>query len=515
VADDIPDEVLERMTGVPRRPELDPTLGIAVAAPDAPAAPHRLVAVGDSLTHGFRSLAVYDTQNSYPAMIARALGIEGSFRLPGYDLPDGFGGIPLNLEWLLRGIEDALARVDEPFRAFALFRAAAELLSQHGDYWESGRGAAIPPRDGPILHDLAVYGFDLRDALSRTADDCLRELAGLREQPLDPMPAKANQLATLRVLNTARAGGRALTQLEAAAALGAEGIETLIVFLGANNALASVASLNVVWSGPDFQDPARKNRYTVWRPSHFQAELELVVEQVRAVGARHVLWLTIPHVTIAPIAHGVGGFVAPRSAYFAFYVRPWASTGSPLLPHITGRQAEAIDTAIDAYNEGIVDAVGGARRDGLDWALVDVCGVLDRLAFRRYLERPEATPPWWDEVGGPYELPGELVRALGFTPDTRFLRSQDGRVTEGGIVGLDGVHPTTSGYSIVAHECVRALRALGVQAGEIAFADAARADTLCTRPLSSLSGDLQLLGELDGTFHVLGILERAMRVFKG
>ncbi len=82
----------------------DPLLGIAVQAPDFPVR-HRLVTIGDSLTHGFRSLAVSDTENSYPAVLARALGLKGdAFRHPAYDGP--CGGLPLDLEWLIRELQD-------------------------------------------------------------------------------------------------------------------------------------------------------------------------------------------------------------------------------------------------------------------------------------------------------------------------------------------------------------------------------------------------------------------------
>ena len=82
--------------------------------------------------------------------------------------------------------------------------------------------------------------------------------------------------------------------LEAAAALGEDGagdgpgIETLVVMLGANNALGSVVRLEVCWSTEDYLDlrldrAARRPRsaFTVWRPSHFAAEWADVVAAVR------------------------------------------------------------------------------------------------------------------------------------------------------------------------------------------------------------------------------------------
>ena len=57
-----------------------------------------------------------------------------------------------------------------------------------------------------------------------------------------------------------------------------------------------------------------------------------------------------------------------------------------------------------------------ARQDGLDWYLLDLAVILDRLAQRRYIESPSARPDWWT----PYELPPELA-ALDPVPNTGFF----------------------------------------------------------------------------------------------
>ena len=52
-------------------------------------------------------------------------------------------------------------------------------------------------------------------------------------------------------------------------------------------------------------------------------DMPALIAEVRKLKARHVIWSTVPHVTIAPIARGLGGKVAPGSRYFPFYARPW------------------------------------------------------------------------------------------------------------------------------------------------------------------------------------------------
>jgi hypothetical protein len=221
-----------------------------------------------------------------------------------------------------------------------------------------------------------------------------------------------------------------------------DGIETLIVMLGANNALSTVVRLEVKWSkAPDYQNLQKKNVFTIWNPTHFATELASLVNEVKKIRARHVIWCTVPHVTIAPVAKGVGTDKVRRgSRYFPYYTRPWISDrdfNASDDPRITSQQTRAIDSAIDQYNKAIADAVKAARReDPRDWYLLDVAGLLDRLASRRYINDPAARPEWWT----PYELPSALRRLIP-APDSRFFASgPDGRLT-GGLFALDGVHP--------------------------------------------------------------------------
>ncbi|MDQ3675369.1 MAG: hypothetical protein M3401_00985 [Actinomycetota bacterium] len=522
------------ITNEARRPVDDSTLGVAVQPRATAGKPrHRLVAIGDSLTHGFKNLAVHDTRLSYPAMIARELGWEKDFRFPRYDSP---GGLPLDLEWLLRELEPQVGAELELGDAAPAILAVRRLLEEQEDFWERGAGSRIV-RDAEINHNLAIYGWDLRDVLSRDADTCHDELVAATDKAWPSVPQNSGPLAALRVLESARdAGGRALTPLEAAAQLGAagavgddgapvvdgDGIETLIVFIGSNNALPTVLTLDVSWSRLDYANLAAKEAYTVWRPTHFAAELRAVSEAAIRIRARHVLWLTIPHVTIAPLARGLGGKIDPASRYFRYYGRPWVGEERFLAdpskyPHLTATQVRAVDSAIDQYNEAIVETVRNARTAGHDWHVVDLSGVLDRMATRRYFDQPETQPQWWK----PYEMPTALTDALGFTPTTEFLRSGPGGIEAGGIVALDGVHPTTVGYSLVAHECMKVMKQIGVRfyapTGEertdpqIDFARVVREDTLLSTPLRTGVGSLELLGKLDDRFALIAGFERALR----
>ncbi|MGH9198282.1 MAG: hypothetical protein ACRD1T_21435, partial [Acidimicrobiia bacterium] len=309
VADHAPAEVKERAKRPPREPTFDPTLGQTVAPSKKGTPKHRLVAIGDSLTHGFQSGAVFNTDISYPAIIAYELGWIDQFRYPRYL---GFGGLPLNMELLLRELEarfgSKLSLLEVPLALFA----ARAFMDKVEDHWERGAGTVVPTLNA-YNHALAVYGWDLRDALTKTYKKCTERIGRPKDDLIKQIVQNNGDRAALYVYPHWSAATEQMTLFQAAAELGKDhdkktdcGIETLIVFLGANNALKSVTELRVAWSGDGFQDLVAKENYTVWQPRHFKQELDEVVRAVKDIEARHVIFCTVPHVTIPPISRGVG-----------------------------------------------------------------------------------------------------------------------------------------------------------------------------------------------------------------
>jgi hypothetical protein len=511
----------------PRRHTSDPTLGTGDVDVDRNGQPpNRLVTIGDSITQGFMSGAVFRTDRSWPALVAHELGLKPGteFRFPVYEPPSGPGGLPLDLERAIRGLGEVVGeRLDwhELVRAGLWLRRYMDRIE---DFWEgrSDPHHVLPERNRPY-HNLAVYGADLVDVQVLN-----QEIISSRfgERPKDNFLAQVvehdNDLAWQVVLNSA--GSTRSTVIDAATAMGEEGtashgIETLVVMLGANNALGSVLSLEPHWTTDNYVQSSSlderlelKKSFNVWQPAHFADEWERLVAKICGIRARHVIFATVPQVTIAPIARGVRGKTRHGSRFYPHYTRPWIGDEDfdPRHdPYIDEDQARGIDSAIDAFNATIIDSVRAARQDSddpKDWYVFDLGALLDRMASKRYVSDPLTRPEWWT----PYELPPE-VAALRPVPDTKFFTSNKSGRVQGGLFSLDGVHPTTTAAGVIAREVIRIMdRYAGVSfAPDVAGNDRSRGtvdvdfdrvltlDTLNSDPPAAIASTLAVLGWFD------------------
>jgi hypothetical protein len=456
---------------------------------------------------GFQSLGTANTAISWPRIVAWELGLDDDeFVAPTLTR---HGGMPLNLEFLLRELEGSvedLRSVPDRIRASFLGLGFYEEVSR---YWRREWDQNISPKR---VHNLASWGWDLAD-LRQASAAFLR--ADVEERGFYPVTAAAR--SAYRVMRSARKPGEAegtLSPVEAARALGEDGgIETLVVMIGANNALRSVINLDDTWTDAsgDHRDPRKKQRFTVWHPSHFREELGLLLTEVSKINAETVILSTVPHVTVVPVARGItpgsgGSKVTAGSRYFEYYTRPWVESFDYRDdPCLTAGQARAIDSAIDEYNDAIEGVVRAKRAAGKHWFLLETAGLLDRLASRRYLEDAAARPDWWDSVGGAYPLPETLAR---LQVDSRFFLADATGRTQGGLFSLDGVHPTTIGYGLIAQEVINVMHLAGVEfkfgngiarPGPVAVDHERllRLDTLMSAPPRLAAGLLSLLERLD------------------
>ncbi|MFA4844938.1 MAG: hypothetical protein WC654_00040 [Patescibacteria group bacterium] len=452
----------------------------------------RLVAIGDSLTQGFTSLAVSQVEFSYPAMIARCMGIGAAeFRVPDFR---GSGGLPLNLEWLARELQRRHGPNLNAFEWITSLFDIHSILDDVEDYWERGAGA----RAGIDVdyHNLAVWGFEVADAYNITALTAVEKLAGTKDEFIG-IPGESRMRTAARVLNPPRAATRQQdTQLTVAKRFADRdgGIDHLVVFLGANNCLGTVVRLKLHESTAAAPGPF--SDYTLWHAKAFEAEYETLAAQIETIGAKHVYLATVPHVTIPPLTRGVmktRGVLPAGQKYFDYYTyffvhdKEFDVSGHP---HLTGDEARHIDQRIDAYNK-MIRKIAAAHEN---WHVVDVCAMLDELAVRRNHGSPT------------FKLPPALADL-----SVRFFETQPGgRLRNGGLIGLDGIHPTFCGYALVAQRFIEAMRPHeatlhpnGAGIRDIDFADARRWDTLVSRPPGTLDDVMGMLRMLEARFNFL------------
>jgi len=478
----------------------------------------RLVTIGDSLTQGFQHGAVRRTAWAFPAMLARALGAE-PFRAGDFT-GNGSGGPLLDLEILLDRLSADCGTKLDLWEVPQALLSLQRTMSQIEDYWERGPGAE-PSGSGPLHHNLGVWGFEVLDALTLSDAVCARNIPEPRDNLVRQLPEHGMYRTARRVFNPA--ARRELAQLTplglAKRVANEEGIENLLVGLGANNALGTCVTLDIRSSkSTDLALLAHERACNLWEPEHFASAYRDLAQQVEAVGAERVFLTTVPHVTIAPVTRGVSPHARAANAqeleggYYEYYTRFWIwdQHFSPTRnAYLTREQARQIDRTIDAYNDCIREE---ARARGFH--VVELCAVLDQLAFRRNSGRP------------PYRLPSGLVFALQQNPrtsfrvrpdgevllDTRFMRipaqhppesapTDDWRAAfKGGLFGLDGVHPSTTGYGIIAHEVLSAFQAAGVpnaDPGKLDWRGIVGNDTALTAPPALL---VTLEATLDALF---------------
>ncbi|NTU79159.1 MAG: lipase [Chloroflexales bacterium] len=425
----------------------------------------RLVALGDSLTQGFQSGAIFRTEWSYPAMIARALGlnIPLEFRVPRFP----GSGLPLNIEAMLRRMAASLGpdvSLGEWLLQFPML--LNQFVDEVEDLYERGAGAG-PAAYGGVYHNLSVWGFRVADCYSVSAGYARQAVANEEGAIIDDflgLPSAPMYRTACRVLNPRqrpeREGWTMIDNLRQILAEDPDGIESLIVWIGANDCLSTVLELKVKPMGdsdiPD--DPQARRQWNLTHPTIFAQDFRRLTDQIAALlpEQTQVFVGTIPHVTIPPVTQGIPPF---DGTYFAYYGRFFANPSNfrPLLhSHLTGTDAQFIDQTIDRYNESIRQAV---THQGARWHLVDLGGILDQLAVKR--NQAVATPdrPLRDYYAG-LGITDHPLLHLSPVPNVLRLGTRElGERYAGGLFSLDCFHPSTIGYGIVAEAILLAMQA--------------------------------------------------------
>lgn len=431
----------------------------------------KLFTIGDSLAQGFRSGAAARTDQCFSTLTARALGVPAA----AYSYPRWpHHGLPVDLEAVMRRLLTDYGRDISGLEWLGVLGSVNALLESSEAFYERGEGKETVPYPGAsFFHNVAVRGFTAADAWLVTPQLCLDAIAnaagrgdGFLQGPNAPFFRTA-----LKVLNPALENRRMnMSQLDwlAEHAQG-EGVENLVLWLGPNNALETVVRLsikltpNVPERRPhtlSFAERAAQH-WTLWHPADFAAEYAELLRRVHTIQKTNaspdwrVFIATVPLVTIAPVAKGVGEKTNVNGdVYFKYYTYfPFDEQHAMETPQrLTMQQAMFIDDCIRSYNAHIKRMVADLNRtlDRQRYFIVDLADALDQMAWKRNDGNPS------------YQFPAHF-RHLYPPVNTKYYHAdQLGRLTQGGLFSLDGVHPTAIGHGLIAWEFLKVMETAGV-----------------------------------------------------
>ncbi len=459
---------------------------------------YKLAVIGDSISQGFQNGGIYRTDLNFPAFLSRCFEPEAVFDQP---LFTAQAGLPLNLEVLVRGLSDQYGDSLEWDEYISAAHHLYTTLKRIKNYWEGNVRKLGVDRSEPYQNQ-SVWGFSINDAWMVTERKS-KEFIDTHPDTysiFDVLPDHA-MYTTARLTLNPNLGKKfsAASQIDNIRYLQEHGgIENLIVSMGHNNIIGAVTELRFQYSEEDDIEafPSERN-YTVYRPEHFEIEYRKLAEMVSGIGAERIIVPTIPYATIPPVTRGVNEGVAPHGGgYFDYYTRFWIwdSDFDPRKhPYLTKDEAIRLDRCVDEYNT-IIRKVAGEQ----GWIVVPLNRYVSAIARRRLagnLKIPYPEP--FCEAMKRNDNTRHLVDHNGQPKlSTDYLRidEESGKVYKGGIFSLDGIHPTTIGYGLMAHIYLDTMEKHGISFQKsLDWDHIIENDTLVTNPPYLLTGLKDLL----------------------
>lgn len=428
---------------------------------------HRLVVMGDSLSQGFNNGGIYRTDLSFPAFLARAMNSNPKFEQPSFTAQ---AGLPINMEVLIRGLHDEFGDSLEWDEYLPAGSHLIKTLRRIKKYWEGKFKDLKVDRDIPF-HNQSIWGLGISDSWVVNSYKCQNFVSNHQTEfnVFDMLPDNSMYTTAQLVLNPTFSEEaihkNMLDNIEHFSNDG--GIENLIICLGHNNIVKAVTALRFEWSEPDHLYTFPSDRpSTVSRPEHFELEYRALAERVSKFNAKNIFVPTIPYVTIPPVMRGVNSDLSSaKNGYFDFYTRFWVwdnDFNPKRHPFLTREESILLDQTVDEYNQ-IIRKVA----DEYGWNTVPVGERVAAIARRR--------------LGGEVKrrFPSAFLEALNLNTQTSHLVNEDmtcelstdyirlsketGKLFRGGIFSLDGLHPTTIGYGLMAGVYYEVMKNAGVK----------------------------------------------------
>ncbi|HEX9980202.1 MAG TPA: hypothetical protein VGB50_06525 [Flavobacterium sp.] len=485
----------------------------------------KLFTIGDSISQGFMSGAAAKTHQSYSTILSRILGASG------YNYPTwGKEGLPVNLETVFRRLQRRLdTNIAGPIEWIKALSVINTYLDEVEDYYERGEGCMDECVGKDPFHNVSVRGFDVSHSWQLTPALC-REWVEKSEKNGDNTFGMVNESfhrTGYRVLASG-APQENFTQLDwLEYHHNNEGVENLVLWLGANNCLGTVLNLKINQTSPDgtaFRNgpdsvsyaTRQKNDWNLWHPEDFRVEYQFMMDKVISIMENNpnqtdykVFVGTIPLVTICPLIKAVeksgrteqkvqewpvdknnpapSGIselkdATPRDVsygkYYPYFL--FEDNFDITVNHLNQNDILHIDNCIRKYNRIIQEIVAEAnsRIGSRRFYLVDISTALSEMALKRNDYQPTYDfPEYFD-----YCYPRVDSRYYGVT--------RDGQIKAGGLFSLDGVHPTAIGQGLLAYEFLKVMHQAGSFTGQpntaINWKEIFASDTLYTKPVGIL-----------------------------
>jgi hypothetical protein len=427
----------------------------------------KLFTIGDSISQGFMSGAAARTDLCFSTLIAKQLKIE-KYQFPVWALD----GMPFNIETLFRKLEKSYGSgINTLEWVLAFANTVPHYLNEVETYYETGDGAADKkyPKREDFFHNVSVRGFNVADSWLVTPAYCLTEINKTETKNGSFSSVDKSFLRTaLKVLNPQlKPEHNNKSQIEWLKFHAVnEGVENIIIWLGANNALGTILDLDINFTdgkGQETKTPSDQLEFNLWHPADFIEDYKTLLHKIDDAIENglnkntKVFVVTVPLITIAPLIKGVGDIITVENGnlmyskyytYFPFEEEYAFKKGV----NLGFNQVLHIENCIRKYNEDIVDLVMKQNLKSPNrYHIVDMCTVLNQLAFKRNGSFPKYKFPKYFDFKYPM-------------PNTKYYHADvNGTLKQGGIFSLDGVHPSAIAHGIIAHEVLKVMQEAGVE----------------------------------------------------
>jgi hypothetical protein len=457
---------------------------------------HKLVSLGDSLVQGFQHGAIYRTAHSFPAILAKAL--HPCIRFDQAQFEAG-GGLPLNMEMLIRSLEPVVGPTMEPEEWRTAVLHVLKTVRAVRNHWNGKAGDSGKAHYTPY-HNQAVWGAGVSDAWVLSDAACAAEIARKKQtlSILGFLPDHAQYVTARHVLNPSlEPAWNQHTMLDNVAWFADNGgIENLVVWLGSNNVVGAVTSLRFAWTAPgDAGRMPGRRRGTVTPPEVFHREFSRLAARLAALRIRNVFIATVPYVTLPPLLASPCGETGIAKWNAENLTHPWLMRDGEMLPGVpflTQAEVRLLNDTVDAYNRSISEicALYG-------FVTVPLNRMIYRLPASELVSDPTvAFPTGLQEALASFPATAHLAGKGGGLTAAYPEAGATGKLTAGGLFSLDGLHPSQTGYALIAYVFMLVMKKHGVafQNG-IDWKNTVASDSLLQSP-PKLLGELQTVMQL-------------------